>query len=85
MMKVDADLSFPVSPHIHQPQRRACSHRSIPPAITYPFLEELRWLKAHCPFDKTVTVVLPLSLLQNNSFRLALTNMKYHFSSENFL
>ena len=85
MMKVDADLPFPVSPHLHQPQGRECSYPSIPPEITYPFLEDFRWLKAHRPFEKPVTVVLPLSLLQNNSLRLALTNMQYHFSSENFL
>lgn len=65
MMKADADLPFPVSPHLHQPQGRACSCPSIPPAITYPFLEDFRWLKAHHPFEKPVIVVLPLLLLQN--------------------
>lgn len=59
MMKVDADLPFPVSPHVHQPQGRACGCASIPPAITCPFLEDLRWLKAHRLLEKPVTV-LPL-------------------------
>lgn len=85
MMKVDADLPFPDGPHLHQPQGRARSCPSIPPAITYPFLEDFRRLKAHHPFEKPVAVVLPLSLLQHNCFKLALTNMRYHFSSENFL
>lgn len=65
MMKGDADLHFPFSPHL---QGRTCSCPSIPPAITSPFLEDLRWLKTHHPFGKPVTVVLQLSLLQNNSF-----------------
>ena len=63
-MKVVTDLPFPASPHLHQPQGRACSRPSAPPAITSPFLEDFTWLKAHRSFDKPVTVVLPLSLLQ---------------------
>lgn len=46
-MKVDANLPFPASAHLHQPHRRACSCPRIPPAITYPFLEDFKWLKAH--------------------------------------
>lgn len=38
----------------------------------------------HHPFEKLITVVLPLSFLQSNSFRVAVKNMNYHFSSENF-
>lgn len=38
----------------------------------------------HDPFEKLITVVLPLSFLQSNSFRVAVKNMNYHFSSENF-